>query len=309
MFKLPINEAHDGRRADRIARKLMPNLKLGEIYALFRKGAVKSGKTRIKSSYRLKKGETITFFIDPSEIIRGVFSEKTVATLKGSRFFKQNYKPVFEDEHLLVLDKPAGIPVHTGTGHKKGTTMIDILHSAFASKCSDDGIFRPSFVNRLDKDTSGLIIAAKTQISLKNMNRIVKNREINKIYSALVFGKPSPEKGKIKLPLKRSASGRVTADDKGLRSETVYKLVKNYKNYSLLEVRLITGRMHQIRVHFSENGFPIIGDSKYGFKPNAKSFTIKRQMLHCSGLDFLHPVSGKNIKVESGLPEDFMRLV
>ena len=214
---------------------------------------------------------------------------------------------VFEDDDLIVINKPAGMVVHPAHGHRAGT-MVNALLSrypdlAVMTQASTDSAQRPGIVHRLDRDTSGLIIVARTPLALKHLRRQFKARTVEKIYLALVFGQPKAPQGVIDVPLGRDPRHRQKfaprADGKPAR--THYRLIEKFVDYSLLEVGLETGRMHQIRVHLAWLKCPVVGDTVYGRKKNPLG--LKRQFLHAHRLRFLHPRTDEPLRLEAPLDE------
>jgi 23S rRNA pseudouridine1911/1915/1917 synthase len=217
---------------------------------------------------------------------------------------------VYEDAHLIVVNKPAGLAVHPGPGHSGGT-----LVNALLAHCPDlpgiGGVQRPGIVHRLDKDTSGLIVVAKDERSLNRLASQMKDRETQKTYLALVDGRPEPPEALIDAPIGRDPNNRqrmmvrppgsATARD----AQTAYRVRETYRGYTLVEATLLTGRTHQIRVHFASIGHPIVGDSVYG-KTSALS---PRQFLHAWRLGFKHPVDGRELSFEAPLPEDLQAVL
>lgn len=239
----------------------------------------------------------------------------------------------YEDEYLLVVDKPAGMIVHEGAGHaaddedrEEGnqllTDWIKAERPAIVESFKDDPdplYFRPGIVHRLDKDTSGLLIIAKTPEIKADLQALFKSREVTKEYVCLVFGKPQPEEGSIETFIARNPRHRremaVSFTEKGKPAKTDYRTITSYelkqkgqKFYvSLVDVILHSGRMHQIRVHMKYKGWPIIGDQTYQTKPSrnlSKEFGLNRQFLHAKRLAFTHPKTGESVNILSALPPD-----
>ncbi len=232
---------------------------------------------------------------------------------------------IFEDDFLAVVNKPAGMVTHPGAGNYSGT-LVNALIYHFKKLSSGSGPDRPGVVHRLDKETSGLLLVAKTDEVYQTLQKALQAREIKRTYLAVICGHVKKEDGTIDLPIGRSARDRkkmAVTDTAGRQAVTQYKLIKRYRSYDLLEVNLMTGRTHQIRVHFSHQGHPVFGDPDYGgrekwhrgiFAPErqfAKELLalIRRQALHAKQLGFVHPVSGENILLEAKLPADFAKLL
>jgi len=218
---------------------------------------------------------------------------------------------VFEDEHCLVVNKPAGLVVHPAAGHPTGTLVNALLHY-----CHDltgiGGVERPGIVHRLDKDTSGLIIVAKNDPAMAAFVELFQARSISKLYWALVHGCPEPPEGRIENQLARKPRQRrkmAVVETSGRTAITNYRVEKTFEatRTSLLRCQIETGRTHQIRVHMRSIGCPILGDIAYGRSSADRALPVvpRRQMLHAAQLRFTHPLTGQPVHLESPLPEDF----
>jgi 23S rRNA pseudouridine1911/1915/1917 synthase len=206
----------------------------------------------------------------------------------------------YADEHLLVVDKPAGVVVHPAPGHASGT-LAHALAAAGAAGGQED---RPGIVHRLDRDTSGLLVVARTQETYERLQRIVRRRELTREYLALVAGAPRSRHGTIEAPVGRDRHNRLrqSLDTATPRAAvTHFELEELLPKHALLSVRLETGRTHQIRVHLEAIGLPVAGDPVYGI---AGDLGLERQFLHAARLAFTHPVTGAEVDVSSPLPPD-----
>ena len=212
---------------------------------------------------------------------------------------------VYEDNDIIVVNKPKGMVVHPANGNSDGTLVNAIMAICKGSLSGIGGEIRPGIVHRLDKDTSGLLIIAKNDRAHVNMSNQIKNREVKKIYIALVRGNVNEEEATINMPIGRSTKDRkkMAVRKDGKEAITHFKVLKRYSKYTLLEVKIDTGRTHQIRVHMSEIGHPIIGDMVYSNGKN--EFSVSGQMLHAKSLDFKHPITGKDMHLEADLPQYF----
>jgi 23S rRNA pseudouridine1911/1915/1917 synthase len=261
-----------------------------------------------KSSHKVSAGEEISVTIPPPEPSTAVPEDIPLQVL-------------FEDSDLIVVNKPAGIRVHPGAGVSSGTLVNGLL-----AHCSDlsgiGGEIRPGIVHRIDKDTSGILVVAKNDASHEALAVQFRNHTIKRVYLALVFGSPRTDKGRVE-----SVIGRHPVDRKkmsgsarhGRHAVTHWKVLKRFPEVTLLELRLETGRTHQIRVHMSESGHPLVGDPVYGgtaraaglrsseFRSMVKKFG--RQALHARTLGFRHPSSGEYLEFNSELPEDMQTLM
>jgi 23S rRNA pseudouridine1911/1915/1917 synthase len=205
----------------------------------------------------------------------------------------------FEDEHLMIVDKPAGVVVHPARGHRQGT-----LAQALAGRgAGGDEPWRAGIVHRLDRDTSGLLVVARTEEAYRGLRNLVRRRELERRYKALVRGRPQSRRGRIEAPIGRDRHEptRISLDTDSPRDAvTHFEVDRLLDDHALLDVRLETGRTHQIRVHLAAIGLPVVGDRVYGVRDPE----LGRQFLHAWRLAFEHPVTGERVEVESPLPED-----
>ena len=212
---------------------------------------------------------------------------------------------VYEDNDIIVVNKPKGMVVHPANGNLDGTLVNALMSICKDSLSGIGGEIRPGIVHRLDKDTSGLLIIAKNDTAHINMSNQIKNRQVKKIYIALVRGIVGEDEATINMPIGRSTKDRkkMAVRKDGKEAITHFKVLKRYGKYTLLEIKIDTGRTHQIRVHLSEIGHPVIGDMVYSNGKN--EFGVEGQMLHAESLDFKHPITGKEIHLEAELPNYF----
>jgi 23S rRNA pseudouridine1911/1915/1917 synthase len=224
---------------------------------------------------------------------------------------------VFEDEHLIVVDKPAGMVVHPAAGNLDGTLVNALLHHCAGRLSGIGGVARPGIVHRIDKDTSGLLVAAKTDVAHEGLSAQFARHSIDRRYQAIVAGLPSPPSGSVDASLARSPANRqkmaIVAEGRGRRAVTHYRLVAPLNEAALVECRLETGRTHQVRVHMTSIGHPLLGDPVYGRARTAhrellKELGFKRQALHAANLGFVHPVSKENLTFKSAIPSDMQEL-
>jgi 23S rRNA pseudouridine1911/1915/1917 synthase len=251
-----------------------------------------------KSGYRVRAGEQIKGFIPPPEPVR--FHPEPIPL-----------DILYEDMHLIVVNKPPGLVVHPAPGHHSGTLVNGLLYH-----CPNlEGIgtkLRPGIVHRLDKDTSGTLVVAKTGFVHHHLSDQFKSRRIEKKYLALVLGEPRADSGTISDPIGRHPIHRKrmsTTSRKGREAETRWRVRKRIEGATLLELDLKTGRTHQIRVHCAAIHHPIIGDPVYGYRRISKQISAPRQMLHAWRLGFFHPATGEWMRFESPIPEDMQDLM
>jgi 23S rRNA pseudouridine1911/1915/1917 synthase len=229
-------------------------------------------------------------------------------------------KVVFEDAHLIVVDKPAGLVVHPAAGNPDGTLVNALLHHCRGNLSGIGGVARPGIVHRIDKDTSGLLVVAKSDPAHEGLARQFADHSIERAYLAVVNGHPSPPEGTIRARIGRSDANRkkmaVLADNssRGKQATTHYKTLKRLRDCALVECRLETGRTHQVRVHLASIGHALVGDPVYGranprLRTILKSLDFHRQALHAAVLGFVHPVTGDKLRFASDLPHDMKELI
>jgi 23S rRNA pseudouridine1911/1915/1917 synthase len=225
---------------------------------------------------------------------------------------------VYEDEHLLVVDKPAGMVVHPAAGNFDGTLVNALLHHCAGRLSGIGGVARPGIVHRIDKDTSGLLVVAKTDVAHEGLAAQFAKHSIDRRYLAIASGMPIPPSGTIDAPLARSSANRkkmaIVKEARGKRAVTRYRIVQPLADAALVECRLETGRTHQVRVHMAAIGHALLGDPVYGRAKLAhrellKKLNFHRQALHAAALGFVHPVSKQNLSFESALPSDIQELL
>lgn len=293
-----VSAEHAGQRLDNFLIRELKGLPRSRVYRLVRKGEVRVNRGRTDARYRLRSGDTVR--IPPVRL--GETAEPRVpADLDTGRV-------LFEDEHLLVLDKPAGVAVHGGTG--VGAGVIEALRAR-----------RPDIpflelVHRLDRATSGCLMLAKSRAALTGLHAALRRDEsepaIVKRYVAVVRGRPARRRIDVDAPLRRNAlrggERMVTVADDGDPAASVIRLRRPGAACSVVEIELVTGRTHQARVHAAHAGHPIAGDRKYGdrdFDKRAREAGLKRLALHAESLAFTHPVSGEPCRVEAPVPAEF----
>ena len=290
-----------GERIDKLLARGAAELSRSRIKGLILAGRVASGGATITDpSYRVKPGESFVISVpEPIPAVpRGQAMDLTV---------------VHEDDALIVIDKPAGMVVHPAPGNPDRTLVNALIAHCGDSLSGIGGVLRPGIVHRLDKDTSGLMVAAKTDAAHGALSAQFASRSLSRVYLALVRGQPSPPRGTITGAIGRSPANRkkmaVLDDDRpgGRAAVTHYRVVKSFAGpVSLLECRLETGRTHQIRVHLTHRGYPLIGDKLYG---GARVPAFPRQALHAYKLAFDHPDGAKKMNFEIDLPDDMRGLI
>lgn len=217
---------------------------------------------------------------------------------------------VYEDDELLVVDKPAGMVVHPAPGNYSGTLVNALMYHCGDSLSSINGVIRPGIVHRIDKDTSGLLMVAKTDRAHSGLSRQLQDHSITRRYKAIVYDNIKEQEGTVDKPIGRDPFNRLrnaVTDVNSKPAVTHYTVLDRFGKFTLIEARLETGRTHQIRVHMAYIRHPLLGDSLYGPSGNkaAGKLGVKRQMLHAGILGFVHPATGKYMEFRSPLPEDF----
>lgn len=255
-------------------------------------GEILVNKNKVKAGYNIELGDIIS-----------IKEDKEIKLEKEDI----DFKILYEDEHLAIISKPQDLVVHPGAGNPNNTLVNGLLYKFdHLAKGSDE--LRPGIVHRLDKDTSGLMIIAKSDEAYSKLVKMFKTRKIKKSYLAILYGKID-DFGVIDAPIGRDRKNRkkfCVTNHNSKRAISKYKLLKNFDNYSLVKINLITGRTHQIRVHFSYIKHPIIGDPVYGYK---NKFNIDKQLLHSYILEFKHPISGQEMKFEDDFPPRFKKFI
>lgn len=249
-----------------------------------------------KASYKVQNGDKIEIEEEPAKEIELKAQDIPVEIL-------------YEDDDIIVVNKPKGMVVHPANGNPDGTLVNAIMSICKDSLSGIGGEIRPGIVHRLDKNTSGAIIIAKNDKAHINLSEQLKNHEINKTYIALVRGVVKENNATINMPIGRSKKDRkkMDVDKNGKEAITHFKVIKRYSDCTLLEINIETGRTHQIRVHLSHIGYPIIGDDVYSNGKNR--WNIEGQCLHAKELDFKHPITGKYMHIEAKLPEYFEKIL
>jgi 23S rRNA pseudouridine955/2504/2580 synthase len=290
-----VGEESAAQRIDNFLLRRLKGVPKSHVYRVLRSGEVRVNSGRVGPQYRLRPGDRVR--LPPVRVSQ----QKPPAR-------PAEFPVVYEDAALLVVDKPAGVAVHGGSGVSFG--VIESLRAA-----------RPQaklleLAHRLDRDTSGLLVVAKKRSALVELHRMLRDGEVEKTYLAVVKGVPARDAFEIREPLHKhvAASGerRVSVAEGGREAITRVKVVKGRKAYALLEVRLLTGRTHQIRVHLSHAGHPVLGDDKYGdFELNRAlaGQGVRRLLLHARRLAFRHPLSGERLRLEAGVPAEMARFI
>jgi 23S rRNA pseudouridine1911/1915/1917 synthase len=287
-------------RLDTYLRGKFPALSRGAIQRLIEGGNIRINGKPTKATHSPRAGEIVELEMPEARPAEAQPEELPLDVL-------------YEDEILLVLNKSSGIVVHPAAGNEEGTLVNALLHHCQGQLSGIGGVARPGIVHRLDKETTGCLVIAKTDEAHVALSAQFAGRSVDKIYHAIVCGEMEREKGQITAAIARHPSHRkrMAVDDEfGRAARTTYRVLERLRAATLVEATLHTGRTHQIRVHFQFLGFPLVGDVTYGNRQNQRlneltSFQASRQMLHAFQLSFIHPRSGKRMSFEAPRPEDF----
>lgn len=296
MEKIIVQNNEKGVRLDSYITKKLNDLSRANIQRLIEDGNILVNSAKQKISYKVNSGDKI---------------EITIPEPKKIDLKPQDIKVeiVYEDNDIIVVNKPKGLVVHPAVGNPDATLVNAIMNICKDSLSGIGGEVRPGIVHRLDKDTTGLLIVAKNDKAHINLSEQIKNREVKKIYIALVRGNIPENEATINMPIGRSTKDRkkMAVVKNGKEAVTHFKVIDRFKNYTLLEIKIDTGRTHQIRVHMAEIGYPVVGDMVYSNGKN--EFGVEGQMLHAKSLDFKHPITGKNMHLEAELPKYFKDII
>jgi len=286
-----------------------PSLSRSQVKKMIEDGEIRlNGLVVSKAGLKLRTGDVVEFALRPAQPWQVAAQDIPLHIL-------------YEDRHLLVIDKPAGMVIHPAPGHREGTLVNAILHH-----CDDlsgiGGVIRPGIVHRLDKDTSGVLLVAKNDETHRHLSEQFREHQVKKTYKALVFGSPAEEEGTIALPVGRHPEDRKkmsTRSRRGKEAVTRWRVAGRYGETTLLDVDIETGRTHQIRVHLSSIGHPVVGDRVYGGGGRLKSVrdpalrarlsAMPRQALHAWRIAFSHPVDKREMEFVAPLPEDMRHLM
>ena len=302
---IALDAGHQGWRLDRALAEAMPTMSRERLKVLVKSGALSGDAGLVRDpAIKVKGDERFTLTVpDP--------------TPAHNQAQDIPLRIVFEDEHLLVVDKPAGLVVHPAAGNFDGTLVNALLHHCGASLSGIGGVARPGIVHRIDKDTSGLLVVAKTDVAHEGLARQFADHSIERRYLAIVNGLPKMEEGTIDAPLARSSINRkkiaIVEAGRGKRAVTHWRRLAPLRDAALVECRLETGRTHQIRVHMASISHPLLGDPVYGGNARThrallRELGFERQALHAARIGFVHPVTKARLSFGSVLPSDMQHL-
>ena len=301
---LVIEQSLPGERLDAFLRTRFPTLSRGALQRLIQQGHIRVDGRPVKATHHPRAGERVEI----------AWPAARPATARPQDI---PLEILFEDDDLLVLNKPPGLVVHPSAGHEESTLVNALLHHCAGKLSGIGGVARPGIVHRLDKETSGCLVIAKSAPAHLALSAQFAGREVDKIYDAIACGALVPDKGDIRAAIARHPSHRkrmAVTDGGGRDAWTSYRVLQRLTSATLVEAVLHTGRTHQVRVHFKHLGFPLVGDLTYGRRQNAHlaeatGYTAPRQMLHARRLAFRHPRTGRKLAFESPWPDDFKQAI
>lgn len=297
IFNIQAGDGEAGKRIDAFLAERLEDVTRSWLQKLIETGSVTiEGRDSIAKNYRLRSGDSITVELPEPEVL-DVTAEDIPLDI------------VYEDDHLLVINKPQGMVVHPAVGNYTGTLVNAVMFHCCGQLSSINGVIRPGIVHRIDKDTSGLLVVAKTDAAHKGLADQFAVHSIKRAYIAVVYNNIKDDAGRIDAPIGRSQKNRlkmaVTGPDQGKRAVTNFRVLERAGRFNLVECRLETGRTHQIRVHMAHIGHPLLGDPVYG--PKKGMAGVDGQVLHARELGFIHPDTGEYMEFSARPPESFTR--
>ena len=304
-IEVKLDPSQAGWRLDRALAAAVPTLSRERLKALIRSGALTRGEAALRDPATKIRGDE-RFLLDVPEPAPTHNAPQDIPL-----------EIVFEDPHLLVVDKPAGLVVHPAAGNQDGTLVNALLHHCGESLSGIGGIARPGIVHRIDKGTSGLLVVAKTDVAHEGLSKQFAAHSVDRRYLAIVSGVPKASEGTVDAPLARSSANRkkiaIVREGRGKRAVTHWKRLEVLSDSGLVECSLETGRTHQVRVHMASIGHPLLGDPVYGrgsrdHRDLLKRLGFHRQALHAASLGFTHPVTKHRLSFSSGMPADMQEL-
>ncbi len=298
---LTIERSLPSERLDTYLRGKFPVVSRGMIQRLIEEGHIRVNGQKVKPTHTPRRGEQVEVHWPEARPAVAQPEEMPLDIL-------------YEDEALLVLNKPPGLVVHPAVGHEEHTLVNALLHHCAGQLSGIGGVARPGIVHRLDKETSGCLVVAKCDETHLALSAQFATRKVEKVYQAILCGELPRDQGEIRAAIARHPSHRkrmAVDDGVGREARTGYRVLERLRGATLVEAVLHTGRTHQIRVHFQFLGFPLVGDATYGNRQNQRltdltGYTAPRQMLHAGRLAFIHPRTGKRLSFEAPRPEDFV---
>lgn len=286
-----------GTRLDKYLTEQIPDQSRSYIQKLLDDNFITVNGKSAKSNYKLRAGDTITVEIPEAEEL-DIEPENIPLDI------------VYEDDDIIVINKPKGMVVHPAPGHTSGTLVNALMYHCKDSLSSINGVLRPGIVHRIDMDTTGLLVACKSDQAHRVLSDKFKVHDIHRVYTAIVYNQFATDEGTINKPIARHKTDRkkMAIDSNGRHAVTHYRVIERLKqNFSLVECELETGRTHQIRVHMASINHPLLGDEVYG--PKQKPFATQGQVLHAGVLGFDHPITGEYMEWHADLPDYFQGIL
>ncbi len=296
-FRFAVTEELEDERIDKCLAELMDSLSRSFLQKMMKEGQITVNGQPVKGSYRLKCGDQVAFFLQEAKE-PDILPEDIPLDI------------LYEDGDVIVVNKPKGMVVHPAAGHYSGTLVNALLYHCKDQLSGINGVLRPGIVHRIDRDTTGSVIACKNDSAHRSIAEQLKNHTITRQYLAICHGVCREDEGVVDRPIGRHPTDRkkmAVNEKNGKRAVTHYKVLRRFEKYTFIQCRLETGRTHQIRVHMASIGHPLLGDEVYG---NACSpFRLQGQTLHAKTLGFQHPSTGEYIEIDAPLPEYFSHLL
>lgn len=293
-LKFKVKKENENQRIDKFLAAKYQSFSRSYLQSLIESGKITANGNLIKKNYKISEHDLIK-----------IIQEEKENEIKA---VEMDLDIIYEDQDIIVINKNAERVVHPAPGHYEDTIVNALLaHSNQLSALNGDK--RAGIVHRLDKDTSGVLVAVKNNKSHKNLVEQFKARKVDKYYYALIEGNLEHEKGKIDAPIGRDPNNRkkmAVRKRNSKRAVSHFKIIERFNNYTLIEVKIETGRTHQIRVHFSYLGHPVVGDKKYGYR---NQIGAQRQLLHANKIIFKHPRTGEKLEFEAELKKDFKNII
>lgn len=296
-FCFQITEEMEGERIDKCLSMLIDSFSRSFIQKLLKDQEVRVNGVPVKANYKVKTDDEVACDL-PESVEPNIMPENIPIDV------------LFEDDDVIVINKPKDMVVHPAPGHYSGTLVNGLMFHCKDSLSGINGILRPGIVHRIDKDTTGSIIVCKNDKAHECISEQLKEHTINRTYHAICYGNLADEEGTINKPIGRHPNDRIKMainEKNGKEAITHYKVLQRFSGYTYIECRLETGRTHQIRVHLASIGHPILGDEVYANRKT--SFKLNGQTLHAKTLGFMHPSTGEYVEVDAPLPQYFMDLL